>query len=847
MMNKWMTGVLIAGICAAATADTLLKDTFDRADSSDVNTNSAPNQSGHLAPYTYQTAAYNTADSVDVSQSNVVLNVDGNGTVRLVPQVNLVDADDLIAAAGGFEVTYTVNAGTDYIGSVHGSYLTSLVLGQESIVENASAGSANAFYSLYVKVAGNGQVSVYSQGTLLAQVNNGDYNNAWITGQPNDVRLTVDPDGFTTSNTAHFALSINGSEAVATNFAWQTGSEVFAALEAVNYSSVFDDFRIAEIEPVSPLLFADTFDRADSIDVNAGASANQYGVLSPASYETFSSASGTSSITGQVIRASISGAGARTRVVPQLDISDQSDAILAAGGFSVSCIMDAGVDYPGSVHGTYAGSILLSQESIAENISAATGSAWHSLYAKIAGNGQVRIFLQGVQVFNLVNGDYGNAWLTGQQNSVRVEVETDGFLTGSTNVFTLYINGAEVCSTNFSWKTANDLYASFEAETYSAEFDDLQLRVLESAGALLFSDSFGRADSTNINAAAFVNQSGILAPLSYSTAVNNTSDDAEISANEALLNVDGNGQLRLIPQVDLSDHSAALTENGGFEISCTVESGTDYSGSVHGSYAGSLILSQESIVANAAAGAANVWHGLFVTIKGSGQVQVYSQGNSLLDLQITDWGSAALIDSVNAGQGLGRHHVRLVVETDGFLTTSAPGFTLYINDLFVGSTNFSWKTSSDLNLGLEAFDYSARFDDLEIRKITASAGVTSNGVPYAWLDTYYVGLVTDADYENAANNDTDGDGLTGQEEYLTGTDPTDPDSVFKFTGTVLDPGGLVISWVSESGGLYTVSRTPGLISPVWTPVASNIAGQVDTTSYTATVSEAAGFLKVELQ
>lgn len=847
MRKRWGVGVMIAAFCFISNADTLFMDTFDRADSSDVNTNAAVCQSGHAAPLVYETAAYNTPDSVEISQSNVVLNLDGdgNGQIRLIPQYELSDSAEAIAAAGGFEVSCDVLSGIGYEGTVHSSYSTSYIISQEGIAENAGAGSGNAFQSLYVKVFGTGRILIYSQGALLSDVVSSVYGGTFDIGEKNNVRLVVDPAGFLTAGNASVSVYINGSEAVTTNFTWKNDNSAFVALEAVNQTASFDNFKIKEIEPASPLLFADSFDRADSTNVSAGASANQYGDLSPADYETVASDSfGLSSISGQVVRLN---SDALTRLVPQFNISDQSDAIAAAGGFSISYSVDAGVDYPGTVHGSYASSLILSQEGIAENPGAATGNTWHGLYAKIAGNGQVRVYLQGVLVFVVNNADYGNAWMAGQWNNVRLDVETDGFLTTSTNVFSLYINNAEVCSTNLNWKTANDLSVAWEADMYSAEFDNLQVRVLESDETLMFSDSFGRSDNADVNESAFANQSGGLAPLSYGIYSNNTPLDVQISANEVLMTLDGNGQMRLVPEVDLADHAADLTENGGFEISYAVDTGIDYVGSVHGIHASSIVLSQESMVKNVSSGIANVWQGLFVTVKGNGQVQVNSQGTNLLDVTVNDWGTSELIDSVNAGLGIGAHNVRLVVQTDGFLTTSANTFILYVNDLLVGSADYAWKSSNDTSLALEAINYSARFDDLVIRKIVAGNTETSTGVPYTWLDSYYAGLIIDADYENAANADTDGDGLTGLEEYLTGTDPTDSSSVFAFSAPVFTADGMVVTWPSVSGELYDISMKAQLSDVSWTPVAIGITGLVVETSYTATVSDVTGFFKVELQ
>jgi hypothetical protein len=230
---------------------------------------------------------------------------------------------------------------------------------------------------------------------------------------------------------------------------------------------------------------------------------------------------------------------------------------------------------------------------------------------------------------------------------------------------------------------------------------------------VLFSDSFDRLDNADVNFNSAANQGGTVDPLNYSSFSNNTATSSSISGNKALVSVDGSGQARLVPQYDFSDQSSAIVSAGGFEVSYTVDSGVDYVGSVHGNYSSSLILSSDGIVQNAGAGAGNPWHGLYVTIKGNGQVQVYSQGANLLSKDNADYGSAFVTGQAN--------DVRLFVASDGFLTDSANAFSLYINDTLVGSDSFNWKTSSNLSIGLEAGNYSAEFDNLSIKTIPEPA------------------------------------------------------------------------------------------------------------------------------
>jgi hypothetical protein len=67
-----------------------------------------------------------------------------------------------------------------------------------------------------------------------------------------------------------------------------------------------------------------------------------------------------------------------------------------------------------------------------------------------------------------------------------------------------------------------------------------------------------------------------------------------------------------------------------------------------------------------------------------------------------------------------------------------------------------------------------------------------------------------------ANGDPDGDHSTNREEYLAGTDPLDPDSVFAIQPT-LTAGGLAFTWPLAAGRTYAVQSADLPTDKSWAP------------------------------
>jgi hypothetical protein len=196
-----------------------------------------------------------------------------------------------------------------------------------------------------------------------------------------------------------------------------------------------------------------------------------------------------------------------------------------------------------------------------------------------------------------------------------------------------------------------------------------------------------------------------------------------------------------------------------------------------------------------------------------GGVRCYN-GGQLVNTII--WSNAAPLNAnyTNTGSGWSFSFcdTEPLAPGDGNLTNS-PGFIDAVGQewrLATGSpcidkgTNQSWMTgATDLDGNPRIVGTNADIGGYEYPSCTVS------GVLVAWLNEY--GLAADG---SADLLDADGDGANNQQEYLAGTDPTDPLSVLKIVELRQSAGTNFIRWQSAAGALpynvwYSTNLTAG--------------------------------------
>lgn len=112
-----------------------------------------------------------------------------------------------------------------------------------------------------------------------------------------------------------------------------------------------------------------------------------------------------------------------------------------------------------------------------------------------------------------------------------------------------------------------------------------------------------------------------------------------------------------------------------------------------------------------------------------------------------------------------------------------------------------------------------------------SVNRTAQGVPETWLAQFDI----TSNFTAAAAADADGDGVVTWQEYIAGTNPTNPASVFRISERPAAQG-YVLQWQSASGRVYQVEQSGNLLSG-FSLLESNIYATPPLNSYTGAPPE----------
>jgi hypothetical protein len=181
-------------------------------------------------------------------------------------------------------------------------------------------------------------------------------------------------------------------------------------------------------------------------------------------------------------------------------------------------------------------------------------------------------------------------------------------------------------------------------------------------------------------------------------------------------------------------------------------------------------------------------------------------------------------------------------DTYGYLYLN-PGDTTAVMENDDGSVGYNFKieyfppADADYYLKVSAFDEGIEAE-YDLRYYIPANDSDADQLLDTWEVQYFGGLAAEP------TNASDSDAYTDLEEYVAGSDPTDPASYFAVTNG--PPGSFVVNWPSVADREYRV---------FWTDHLTNAFQQLGPvleypqSSYTDTVHDAepSGFYKVEVQ
>ena len=100
----------------------------------------------------------------------------------------------------------------------------------------------------------------------------------------------------------------------------------------------------------------------------------------------------------------------------------------------------------------------------------------------------------------------------------------------------------------------------------------------------------------------------------------------------------------------------------------------------------------------------------------------------------------------------------------------------------------------------------ARASGIQVRKI-ADLDTDSDGIPDWWTLAYFNHPTGQSGDNSLANQDADGDGISNLQEFLAGTDPTDPASAFRITNISIVGNDVNVTWTTQPSKTNQLERS----------------------------------------
>jgi Tol biopolymer transport system component len=222
---------------------------------------------------------------------------------------------------------------------------------------------------------------------------------------------------------------------------------------------------------------------------------------------------------------------------------------------------------------------------------------------------------------------------------------------------------------------------------------------------------------------------------------------------------------------------------------------------------------------------------------------------SLVSVNSTHAGSANNRSDWPAISGDGRFVVYRSFATDIVPENGNPSPNIFLFDRFSGanslltaaapeSTFSSWNSKPSINGDGRSVVFQSLNSNLisnDLNRVPdafaaslspwGNADADADGIPDLWMTHFFGHPTAEAGDQSRPQDDADGDGASNLQEYLAGTDPTDPGSVFRAQiTTAVFPGNTVtLSWPVIPGKNYHLQFKTNLSESVWLDSSANFS------------------------
>jgi glycosidase len=227
---------------------------------------------------------------------------------------------------------------------------------------------------------------------------------------------------------------------------------------------------------------------------------------------------------------------------------------------------------------------------------------------------------------------------------------------------------------------------------------------------------------------------------------------------------------------------------------------------------------------NGAAG--NVAHtvaGICTSAQSLYQRERYGNFSYLFDCPIGVY-ETTLLEAETYWTGAGQRVFNVFIQGRQVLTNfdiyaAAGGKNLPLTLVFTNTV-----TNSQLRVFFASVVDNARGSGVQARKIGDVAS-DSDGIPDWWRLAYFDHATGQAGDNSRGSDDADGDGVANLNEFLAGTDPLNPASVFKITHVAVMDNNVQVSFSTVANRTYQLQRRDSLdASSSWTNIGSQTPG-----------------------